>query len=112
MAYPKEADPFYHTALWKRAAGSARDRTYGFCRECLKLWWAGKIDRPAPADVVHHIKPRKERPDLALAAINLEPLCHTCHNRRHPEKGFGSPGGRRQVKAQSSHGVKKGVRIL
>jgi 5-methylcytosine-specific restriction endonuclease McrA len=33
-----------------------------------------------PAKHVHHIKPRKERPDLQWERSNLEALCIPCHN--------------------------------
>lgn len=37
--------------------------------------------RAAPAVILDHIVPLKERPDLALVWDNVRPLCRTCHNR-------------------------------
>jgi 5-methylcytosine-specific restriction endonuclease McrA len=36
--------------------------------------------------MVHHIIPRKERPDLELVMDNLRSLCATCHEEHHPER--------------------------
>ncbi len=41
------------------------------------------------ADMVHHIKPRDEYPELSLTLDNLISLCNACHNKEHPEKGGG-----------------------
>ena len=48
---------------------------------------AGYGVRPNRAELVHHMIPLEERPDLALDLDNLRSLCSECHNRRHPEKG-------------------------
>ena len=37
--------------------------------------------------MVHHIKPRRDYPELALVDSNLISLCDECHNKMHPEKG-------------------------
>nr|WP_081831803.1 HNH endonuclease signature motif containing protein [Geomicrobium sp. JCM 19038] len=42
------------------------------------------------ANTVHHIKPRKDYPELALTSSNLESICPRCHNKEHPEKGKSS----------------------
>lgn len=47
------------------------------CEECLKQ---GKI---VPADVVHHIIPINERPNLRLVIENLISLCITHHEEIH-----------------------------
>lgn len=40
--------------------------------------------RLPPSDLVlHHVKTRKERPDLLLDRDNMELLCPRCHNIRH-----------------------------
>jgi 5-methylcytosine-specific restriction protein A len=31
---------------------------------------------------VHHLEPRKKRPDLAFEVDNLQALCQPCHNRQ------------------------------
>lgn len=72
-------DPFYRSRAWKRARREALELTQGFCHQCKGR---GKLTR---AQVVHHINPRLEFPKLALSlydetgALNLEPLCHECH---------------------------------
>ena len=83
----KESDPFYHTAAWKRARRAALQRDNGMCQECMDQYRMGVGIRPRRADMVHHIIPITERPDLALNLSNLRSLCFTCHNKEHPEKG-------------------------
>jgi len=60
------------------------------CIECAKL------HKLSMATTVHHVKPVREYPELALSKfyidehgkkqIQLEPVCKSCHNRLHPEK--------------------------
>lgn len=87
MRYDKQADPFYKTALWRRARRQALERDMFICVDCMAAFRRREISAPRPATVVHHIKPRSERPDLALVLENLISLCDACHNKRHPEKG-------------------------
>lgn len=56
--------------------------------ECQKHKRRGKF---MSAEVVHHIKHLKDRPDLALSIYDgderqLESLCWICHQEEHPEK--------------------------
>ena len=67
---------------------------YSHCMDRIR---AGYGIKPRRAVVVHHIQPIEERPDLALTLSNLRSLCEACHNRRHPEKG-GKSGGGKQAK--------------
>lgn len=90
MYRPKETDPFYSTGVWKRARRDALDRDMGLCVWCRQ---AGRYahDRkgrrvPVLATMVHHIKPLKEYPELALDLSNLVSLCDRCHDEAHPEK--------------------------
>ena len=83
----KESKPFYHTAAWKRARRAALSRDQGMCCDCMDRFRAGYGIRPRRADMVHHVIPIDERPDLALDLANLRSLCSECHNVRHPEKG-------------------------
>lgn len=83
----KESNPFYHTAAWKRARAAALARDHGMCCDCMDRFRAGYGIRPHRADMVHHIIPLEERPDLALNLDNLRSLCNKCHNENHPEKG-------------------------
>ncbi|MBR2664833.1 MAG: HNH endonuclease [Clostridia bacterium] len=87
MATYKESLPFYHTAAWKRARAAALRRDQGMCRDCMDRFLAGYGVKPRRAELVHHVIPLEERPDLALDLDNLLSLCSECHNRRHPEKG-------------------------
>lgn len=88
----KESDPFYHSASWKRARQAALTRDLGMCSVCMERFERGLMVKPHRATMVHHIKPRKERPDLALQINNLQSLCAACHNRLHPEKREGGGG--------------------
>lgn len=88
----KESLPFYHTRAWKRLRSVALTRDGGMCADCMERLRAGYGFKPRRAQMVHHIIPIEERPDLALSLDNLRSLCNECHNKRHPEKG---KGGRR-----------------
>lgn len=85
--YHKESDPFYHTAAWKAAAAERMRLDNYLCCDCLERYRNGGRGRVRDAEVVHHVIPRSERPDLALDIQNLRSLCKKCHNQRHPEKG-------------------------
>ena len=85
----KESLPFYHTAAWKKARATALQRDGGMCRDCMARLLAGYGIRPRRAEMVHHIIPLEERPDLGLNLDNLVSLCNACHAARHPEKGGG-----------------------
>ena len=85
----KESLPFYHTAAWKKARKAALQRDGGMCRDCMARLLAGYGIRLRRAEMVHHIIPLEERPDLALNLDNLVSLCNACHAARHPEKGGG-----------------------
>lgn len=76
--------------------GTAADRGYD------KDWWRLRAtimrEKPpcrcgAPAEVLDHIIPIRQRPDLRLVRTNLQPLCRQCHatkTNRH-DGGFGRP---------------------
>ncbi len=87
----KVSDPFYHSTEWKALRRVALDRDGGMCCDCMDKFRAGLIKKPHRADVVHHIKNRKDYPELALDLSNLRSLCDTCHNKRHPDKGRRAP---------------------
>ena len=86
MAEYKESLPFYHTLAWKRVREMALERDHGMCCECMRRFEAGYGIRPKRANMVHHIVPVKDRPDLALRLDNLESLCWEHHEQLHPEK--------------------------
>lgn len=60
---------FYRTARWRRvrAMKLARDP---LCEEC-----------GAPAGEVHHVRRRRDAPELAYELTNLRSLCKPCHSR-------------------------------
>ena len=103
MGTSKESKPFYHTAAWKRARQAALMRDNGMCQACMERLRAGYGIRPRRAEMVHHIIPLEERPDLALELSNLRSLCSACHAQEHPEKGGSrrtpgrKPGGRMRI---------------
>lgn len=75
---------FYKSRKWLRKREHIL-RLYGYrCQDCRKY---GRITE---ATEVHHIEHADEHPELALTDSNLIPLCHACHNRRHPEKAKAS----------------------
>lgn len=71
---------FYASAAWRklRAAFLAE---HPLCADCERR------GRTTAAAHVHHVKPRKERPDLALDSDNLESLCQPCHNAKGRDGG-------------------------
>lgn len=90
MRYDKVTDPFYKTALWRRARRMALERDMYMCVECMAAYRRGELPAPRAATTVHHILPRTERPELELELDNLQSLCDACHNKKHPEKGGGN----------------------
>jgi len=104
MSNYKPSEPVYHTAMWKRCCIVVRSRQQGMCAECMRGFELGYVIKPRRIEMVHHIIPYKERPDLAYDLDNLEGLCFECHEQRHPEKrqrggkDDDAPGGIRVVK--------------
>lgn len=101
MAEYKESDPFYHSKPWKRVRRLALERDKGMCQDCMDRFRAGYGFKPHRAEMVHHIIPREERPDLELDLNNLRSLCNECHNKKHPEKG--RQAGQTQPAAEKKH---------
>src|SRR5215510_5194439 len=64
-----------HSARWKRLSRYHR-RNNPLCAECLAH---GIV---TPAQVVDHIVPRAQRPDLTWEPSNWQSLCTSCHNGR------------------------------
>lgn len=84
--HDKQADPFYSTAAWRHVRTAALARDLGLCQDCLACYRRDPTWQVRPADMVHHLQPRKEHPELALALDNLISLCDMHHERRHPER--------------------------
>ena len=101
----KQDIPFYHRAAWKRVRALALQRDNGMCQECMERFNAGYGIRPRRAQMVHHIIPLEERPDLGLDLNNLRSLCYECHNKEHPEKG-------RQARKKEAPAVRNRMRVI
>lgn len=78
---------FYSWKVWKRLSAKVRaiDR-----QECLRCKARGKY---STAEIVHHVKHLRDRPDLALSVYDpdtkerqLVSLCRACHEEEHPER--------------------------
>lgn len=82
----KQTEPFYSTAAWQRLRELVLQRDRGMCVECMRLYELGLIRRPRRAQMVHHIVPLSEAPQLAMVEDNLESLCFKHHEEKHPEK--------------------------
>lgn len=67
---------FYRSAEWIRARESVMEQYAGLCAECSKL------DLITNADVVDHIVPLTLDFSKRLEYSNLQPLCHSCHNKK------------------------------
>lgn len=83
---------FYKTKDWKQKRKEVLDRDNNECQLCKK---SGKVTK---ATTVHHIKHYENRPDLALTDDNLISVCESCHNKLHPEKGFGQLSNDKKLK--------------
>ena len=70
----KVTDPFYSSAAWQRKRAAVRSRYLGV--DVLELYRTGKV---VPAEMVHHIIPRRERPELRFDDKNLIPLSNRTH---------------------------------
>ena len=71
----KRSDPFYSSAAWRRTRAWVL-QAEPLCRICSSK------NRTTLANVVDHIIPRKDRPDLQFSGDNLQPLCERCHNQK------------------------------
>ena len=80
-------DRFYKSREYREwvaavfAAAAHDEQGRPLCERCLRL------GRKTVATIAHHKKSRKRYPELALEVRNGSPLCATCHNIEHPEKG-------------------------
>ncbi|MEG1141202.1 MAG: HNH endonuclease signature motif containing protein [Clostridia bacterium] len=76
-------DDFYNSKEWKKTRAYILLKHNYICVECKKN---GELQF---ADTVHHKKPIKNPGgwELRLVESNLVPLCRSCHNKEHAEKG-------------------------
>lgn len=86
----KTSRAFYKSTAWELAREQALIRDNYLCQHCIKR------KRLTPADMVHHIKPISDHPDLALVLENLLSLCNSCHNKEH------GVGGEREERVPSN----------
>jgi 5-methylcytosine-specific restriction protein A len=66
----REAKRFYDSAAWQRARRE-RLAEHPVCERCGRAWAAH----------VHHVKPLRDYPALALDRNNHEAICAPCHNK-------------------------------
>jgi 5-methylcytosine-specific restriction endonuclease McrA len=70
-----EDNRFYCSVPWRRLR-AAFLAAHPLCADCRRQ------GRVTAASEVHHVKERRDHPDLALDWANLEALCRPCHNGR------------------------------
>lgn len=80
-----KADNFYEWSAWKHKRAEVLKLDNYECQKCKAK---GKHRN---AEVVHHVKHLKDRPDLALSIFDGETrqlisLCKACHEEEHPER--------------------------
>lgn len=78
-------DSFYHWKDWEQLRQEVLRMDHYECQICKAK---GKYRR---ADIVHHVKHLKDRPDLALSVWDgkerqLVSVCKRCHEDLHPER--------------------------
>ena len=67
-ARDKKSAAFYKSKEWAQARELAMAKHFGVCQDCGD-----------PAEMVHHVRPLRYHPELALDQNNLRPLCNKCH---------------------------------
>lgn len=82
-----QEERFYSWRVWRRLSMRVRELDQQECQHCKER---GKY---SPAEIVHHVKHLRERPDLALSIWDpdtkerqLVTLCRGCHEAEHPER--------------------------
>lgn len=68
-------DGYYYTAKHRRWRAAVLRKDKYLCQECLRF------GRRVAAQHAHHIKPRKEYPELAAVVSNGRALCAACHTK-------------------------------
>lgn len=67
---------FHNSKEWKALRKEVLEANGGLCFRCMQL------DMITNADVVDHIIPLTKDYTKRLDITNLQPLCHSCHNRK------------------------------
>ncbi|MEQ2441584.1 HNH endonuclease [Solibaculum intestinale] len=75
---------FYVSPLWLKVSAEVLKEQHYECQRCKKR---GRYKR---ANTVHHNKPVRQYPRLALTKDHLEAICKECHYEEHhgQPKGF------------------------
>ena len=78
-------DSFYHWKDWEQLRAEVLRMDNHECQICKRK------GRDRRADIVHHVKHLKDRPDLALSIWDgeerqLVSVCRQCHEDLHPER--------------------------
>ena len=71
-------DPYYQTKRHKEWRTKVLKRAGYLCEECKRY------GRTTEAVHAHHIKPRKDYPELQYRVENGKALCGMCHNKLEP----------------------------
>lgn len=89
-----DVHPFYISTEWRNVRSEVLKAHHYECYMCRQK---GKLTTKKKALVVHHVKPLKKYPKLALSpyitdengkrVIQLMPLCHDCHEEIEGRKG-------------------------
>lgn len=95
MQYGKKADPFYLSSSWRLLRKDILQRDHYVCQRCGRTG----------ANIVHHIRPVKDHPELKRDPANLETVCERCHNALHPERN------RKGAPPEEAH-APTGVRVI
>lgn len=81
------SDRFYSWPEWEHVRRDVLILDHNECQICRRC------HRVGPADLVHHVKHLKDRPDLALSVFDpstgerqLLSVCRACHEVLHPER--------------------------
>lgn len=72
--------PFYTSTPWERLRAEVLEEQHHECQICKER------GAYTEADTVHHIRPVKQRPDLALTKGNLIAVCAGCHYEIHHKR--------------------------
>ena len=72
---------FIDSKAWRKK------REYILRRDKYQCQYCKRYGIRREATEVHHIKHYADHPELGLTDSNLVSLCHSCHNKQHPEKG-------------------------
>lgn len=73
----KYSNPFYKTKRWRRKREIVLKKYNYLCAESLRY------GQTKPAELIHHIYPLEQYPELAYEEWNLLPLTNAVHNTFH-----------------------------